>query len=260
MTPMLVLMSLLLAQAATAGTPLSASKLTIGPAITVATIETGKIKGEPWRLAWSPDQQQFYVAGRKVKNNTAELWHWLVDAKTGAISEAQGVPAWADKYWEWKAAQAAPGAPTLKIALDTQRKNQSATARPSGGALARGGVDAGGAGMSVDEVANQASQNVTIIDLRFQGEVIGHWENEPMAPGLTFGWAPKGARAIAFANPSGRLIVMDEQGQKREVASTSALLPAWSDDGSKIAWLERLDKKKYRLIVAPVTTGSDGSF
>ena len=252
MTPMLVL-PLLLAQATGTPAPLDASKLTIGPAMTVATIETGKIKGEPWRLAWSPDQQQFYVAGRKVKNNTAEVWHWVVDARSGSIGETEGVPGWADKYWEWKAAQAAPGAPMLKIALDTQRKNQSATARPTGGALARGGVDAGGVGASMDDVAGQSSQNVTVIDLRLKGELIGHWENEPMAPGLTFGWAPKGTNAIAFANPSGRLIVMDEQGRKREVDSSNALLPAWSDDGSKIAWLERMDKKKYRLIVAPVT-------
>lgn len=263
MTPLFVL-SLLLGQAAPATAPLDASRLTVGPAMTIATIETGRIKGEPWRLAWSPDGQQFYVAGRKVKNNAAELWHWIVDARSGSISETQGVPPWADKYWEWKAAQAAPGAPALKIALDTQRKNQSATARPTGGALARGGVDGGGGGMTMDEVANQTSQNVMTIDLRLKGEVIGHWENEPMAPGLTFGWGPKGTNVIAFASPTGRLVVMDEQGRKRDVDSSNALLPAWSDDGSKIAWLERMDKKKYRLIVAPVSAaaaaGSDGWF
>jgi len=262
MTSTLLLLSLLLGQTAAPAGRLDASTLTIGPAMTVATIDTGKIKGEPWRLSWSPDQQDFYVAGRKLKKNTAEVWHWIVDAKSGAIKEAKAVPAWADTYWEWKSAQAAPGAPALKITLDSQRKNQSATARPTGGALARGGVDAGGAGMSMDDVASQMSQNVTTIDLRLKGEVIGHWENEPMAPGLTFGWAPKGTNAIAYASQAGgRLVVMDEQGRKHEVDSSNVLLPAWSDDGTKLAWLERVNKKKYRLVVAPVlTNGSAGSF
>lgn len=257
MIPTLVL-SLLLGQAPAPAAAVDASKITVGPAMTVGTIDTGKIKGDPWRLAWSPDQQQFYVAGRKVKKNTAEVWHWLVDAKSGAISDTKAVPAWADTYWEWKSAQAAPGAPAMKIALDTQRKNQSATSRPVGGSLARGGVDVGG-GASMDDVANQTSQNVTIIDLRLKGELIGHWENEPMAPGLTFGWAPKGLNAIAYANPGGRLVVMDEQGRKHEVDSSNILLPAWSDDGTRLAWLEKVDKKKYRLVVAPVVTGAPGS-
>jgi hypothetical protein len=254
-----LVLSLLLGQAPPPAARLDASKITFGPAVTVATIEAGKIKGDPWRLAWSPDQQQFYVAGRKVKKTTAEVWHWIVDAKSGVMTEANNVPVWADKYWEWKAAQSAPGAPALKIALDTQRKNQSATARPTGGALARGGVDAGGGGMSMDDVANQTSQNLTVIDLRLKGEVIGHWENEPMAPGLTFGWSPKGTTAIAYANTAGRLVIMDEQGRKHEVDSSNVLLPAWSDDGTKLAWLERVDKKKYRLMVAPVGAGPASS-
>jgi hypothetical protein len=255
MIPLLALVSILLGQSAVPAGSLDASKVTIGPPMTVTTIDIGKLKGDPWRLAWSPDQQQFYVAGRKAKKNTAEVWHWIVDAKTGNMTEASGVPAWADAYWAWKSGQAAPGAPALKIALDTQRKNQSATARPTGGALARGGVD-GGAGASMDDVASQSSQNVTIIDLRLHGEVIGHWEDEPMVPGLTFGWSPKGTKAIAYASTGGRLVLMDEQGRKQQVDSSNVLLPAWSDDGTKLAWLERADKKKYRLIVAPVVTAS----
>jgi hypothetical protein len=254
MTPMLVLLSLLLALAAP---PLDASKVTVGPVTTVAEIDSGKLKGDPWRLAWSLDQQQFYLAGRKVNKGTAEVSHWIVDAQSGDLNRANAVPAWADEYWEWKSGQAAPGAPALKITLDTQRKNQSATSRPTGGALARGGVDPGGAGTSMDEVASQMSQNVTIIDLRFKGEVVGHWENEPMVPGRTFGWAPKGTNAIAYASTTGRLVVMDDQGRKREVESTrGVLLPAWSDDGTKLAWLERIDKKKYRIQVAPVLAAS----
>jgi hypothetical protein len=30
-------------------------------------------------------------------------------------------------------------------------------------------------------------------------------------------------------------------------------MPAWSNDGTRIAWLERKDRKKYDLMVAEIT-------
>ena len=32
----------------------------------------------------------------------------------------------------------------------------------------------------------------------------------------------------------------------------AAVLPAWSDDGKRIAWLERKDRRKYDLMVAEI--------
>jgi hypothetical protein len=60
---------------------------------------------------------------------------------------------------------------------------------------------------------------------------------------------------IAFARrDGGPLIVFDDAGQKQELtAAKSAFLPAWSDDGKQIAWLERKDKKKYDLTIADVS-------
>jgi hypothetical protein len=47
--------------------------------------------------------------------------------------------------------------------------------------------------------------------------------------------------------------VLDPSGARQELAGPkSAVLPAWSDDGKRLAWLERKDKKKYELTIADI--------
>lgn len=90
--------------------------------------------------------------------------------------------------------------------------------------------------------------------LRLKGEIIGQFVNSPAVPGLTFGWGPAGTGLIAFANRDGRLMIMDDQGRKQQVASTKAvLLPAWTDDGNRLAYLEKSGRKKFVLKVIDVT-------
>ena len=101
--------------------------------------------------------------------------------------------------------------------------------------------------------ANQA-QTVNVWTLKLKGEVIGEFVNAAAVPGLTYGWAPAGTGLIAFSNKDGRLAIMDEQGRKQEIASSkSTLLPAWTDDGKRIAYLERAGKNKVVLKVVDVT-------
>ncbi len=74
-------------------------------------------------------------------------------------------------------------------------------------------------------------------------------------PGANFSWAPAPLRAIVFAKrDGGPLIVLDDSGHKQELTGAkAATLPAWSDDGKRLAWLERKDKKKYDLMIAEVS-------
>jgi Tol biopolymer transport system component len=47
---------------------------------------------------------------------------------------------------------------------------------------------------------------------------------------------------------------MDYEGHKQEIASSkSALLPAWADDGKRLAYLERTGKNKAVLKIVDVT-------
>jgi hypothetical protein len=59
-------------------------------------------------------------------------------------------------------------------------------------------------------------------------------------PGYTFSWSPQPLGAIAYVNASGRLVLMDPAGPKQPIEATkNVLLPAWSADGTQIAFLQR---------------------
>jgi hypothetical protein len=166
-------------------------------------------------------------------------------------------PDWAAVYWTWKSAQAAPGQAALKIELETQKGLSTATSLPMGGELARGGADSSGAaGASIDAMLDAArqSQNATTYRMRLKGEIVGEWVNHRIMPGYTFGWAPLPPGGIAFAKKSGgKLIFMDADGRTKEIDGTkNVVLPAWSPDGARIAWLESRGRTKYGVIVATV--------
>ena len=117
------------------------------------------------------------------------------------------------------------------------------------------GEPATGTGSSAGDVAaaraQQQSQNVFTLTLK--GETVGEFVGTQFLPGYTFGWAPKELGMIAYANRSGRLAVMDQDGNKQQVESTkNVLLPAWSLDGTKIVFLQRNGKSKYDLFIAGV--------
>jgi dipeptidyl aminopeptidase/acylaminoacyl peptidase len=235
-----------------------ARQLALSSPQTIAEIDTGKLKGDLARLAWSPDGTEFYIQtvdrdGRGIVKTTR---HYLVAAASKNARSVGEEPVWASKYWSWKSAQASPAAPALKIAVDQRQETVRSTASPTGGDLAKGGGADPLAGSTLGDVANAASntQQKTVFTLKLKGETIGEWVNEAVVPGLTFGWAPAPMRVLAFAKrDGGPLMVLDENGHKQELnGPRSAVLPAWSDDGKRIAWLERKDRKKYDLMVAEI--------
>jgi len=97
---------------------------------------------------------------------------------------------------------------------------------------------------------------VTVHMMVLKGKTIGEFVNAAIVPGRTFGWGPRGSKAIAYtAVKSGRVVLMDAEGAIREVdGSKDAILPAWSPDGTRLAWLEKDGRKKFVLKVAHVTT------
>jgi hypothetical protein len=230
-----------------------ASKLTVEAPATVAVVDVDKIKGEPWKLIWSPDGEQMHlVAMVRKRDSSMELTHHLITVKSGQVQKVDAEPEWSPAYWGWKAHRAAPGNGSFAIELDQQKKNESPTARPMGGDLARGGATSA-PGASIDDVAGQMSTNVLVITLLLKGMVLGQWKGEPFVPGLTFGWAPAGMNAIAFAGQDGRLVLLDEQGRKQRIETTKDVrLPAWTESGRRLAWVEKQDKKKFRIQVADV--------
>jgi hypothetical protein len=234
--------------------------VTVSSPSPVIDLDMGKLKGEPTRLAWSPDGTQFYLqttenAGRP----NAKVRHYLFDAESGAKKDAQTEPEWAASYWLDKSAQTAPDDRTFKIEARSEQRTQRTTSAPMGGEMARGGISGGdpGTGTSAsDGVAAAHSQQSAAVNLMvLKGEIIGEFVNTVIVPGLTFGWAPKGTKLIAYAAPKGgRVVLMDDKGQKKEIAgSKEALLPAWAPDAKRLAWVQREGRRKFSIQVANVT-------
>jgi hypothetical protein len=245
--------------AATPASPLvDASKLTLSAPAAIVELDSGKLKGDLIRLSWSPDGQQMYVqtVERDRTGGIKSTHHYLLALDGKPPKGVDEEPVWSTRYWAWKSGPSAPGLLTFKIDPEQQRRRRTATSTPMGGDLAKGGVDGGaaGPGMSTGDVMAAAAQSQmeSVWTLKLKGEVVGEFVNTPAIPGLTFGWAPMGTGLIAFANPEGRIVIMDDQGRKQPIASKGALLPAWTADGARLAYLEKTGKNKAALKIVDV--------
>jgi hypothetical protein len=147
---------------------------------------------------------------------------------------------------------------TFKIEVASRQETKRSTAAPVGGALAKGGAADPAAGSTLQDVASAAdtTQVQNIYSLKVKGETIGEWINEAVVPGVNFAWAPAPSALLIFAKrEGGPLTVLDAAGRKQELAGAKAAsLPAWSNDGMKLAWLERKDRKKFDLKIAEISS------
>lgn len=253
--------------------PLRAAYLKVSEPGAVAELDMDVLGGQPFRLGWSPDGSQLYVqtlegswADANTGRASAKLHHYLfrLDGSVGrnlssAEREAlQAPPDWFAAYWNGKNGQHAPDAPELRIELKTEPRKVQTTASPMGGDLAKGGVSGTGASAGDAAAAAYGSQWVPVNTMVYKGEIVGEFVNSVIVPGLTYGWGPPGSGALAYAAlNTGRVTIIDYLGMRSVIGGTKdALLPAWSQDGTRLAWLQKDGRKKYQLYVATISTGS----
>jgi Tol biopolymer transport system component len=216
------------------------------------------MQGEPWRLAWSPDGSQLYVetVDRDGRGNVKATRGVVIAIASKAMKNVDQPSEWVGAYWRWKSGQASPAAPSFKIAVDQRQDVIRSTAAPTGGALAKGGTADAGAGSTMGDANSAANtaQQQTIFALKVKNEMIGEWINEAVVPGENFTWAPAPSRLIAYAKRGGGpLMLLDDEAHKQALSGAKdAVLPAWSDDGAQLAWLEKKDKKHYDVMIAAV--------
>jgi hypothetical protein len=249
---------LVLLSAAVAAQSALATQVKIVPA-EVAKVDLGKLKGGmASQLAWSPDGKQLYLQTLTEDKQALpkDYYHYVIPAEGGTFEKVEAPPEWAVAYWAWKQAKTAPDDKTFAIDIGQDKRVASATAIPMGGELAKGGTNPGTGGASGDSMmaAAMSSSNATIYTMLLKGETIGEWINHRIMPGVTFGWGPAGSHLIAFSEKqTGRLVIMDSTGAKQKIEGThGVVLPAWSADGTRLAYLEGRGRNQYALIVATV--------
>lgn len=241
---------------AMAQSPLPVGSVSLSSPTVVAELDMDKMKGAPSRMAWSDDGSQIYVQTIEGPFNAPKsVRHYLVSVTDGKVKDLKGEPEWFAAYWQAKSLKVSPDSPAAEIALSSENRVEKTTSVPRGGDLARGGAG-GDTGTTSGEAIAAASnsQNVTVHTMKLHGQPIGEFVNSVIVPGLTYAWAPKGVNAIAYATPKGgKLVLMDVSGKKQEIDGTKdALLPMWSTDATRLAWLQKDGKKKYELKVAQV--------
>lgn len=239
--------------------PLKVGSITATAPRTVAEFETRDVKGEPIRLLWSEDGKELYLQTTEKERGRVNVLtsHHVFSADSGKMKKVDGEPAWAKAAWAAKSDRSAPDKPSFMIDVGSEKRVARGVSAPMGGDMARGGLEgsgtAGGSagGTSSDEAIGvaQGSQGVTVLSLKLGGKVIGEFVNTAIVPGTTFGWGPKGTKAIAYSNPgNGRIVIMDVDGKTQELDATGdTLLPVFSSDGEQLAWLRKVGRNKYQL-------------
>ena len=239
------------AAAVQASSVFDATRATVSPARVVVEIEAGTIRGGPVGLAWAADGSMLYLRAAEYdrwRNERAH--HFVVPASGGGMTSVDGVPPWAAAYWMWKSGQVAPGVPEMRFDMDTQ--TQLAT---SVGTVRDGGLSQSRADPTQTQIASDvaSAQQVATITIKLKGIVVAQSTNKSIVPGSTWGWAPSPLGGLAFVDGRKRLVLIDRAGRTLEVGTEAeALLPAWSPDGKRIAYLQKKSKKKYVVSVVEV--------
>jgi len=208
--------------------------------VLVCDVDLNLLKGELRRLSWAPNGESLHIQTHDPRNG--DLYDYIVDLSNREISHAFGEPAWSVEFWQRKSSLAAPGIPSLK--LEVTEQNRRTRPMPFTGGFANGGAQTPDPRNPVDAYENE-------VTLRFEGEEIGNWINGAPMAGDTFSWGPDGSGALVFADKNGRLTLIDRARHKLLVAGVKdAVFPAWSIDGVRVAWLQKVGRKKYRLMHA----------
>ncbi len=218
--------------------PFDVSAFALAPPTPVRELDRKTLRGEPSKLAWSPDGSMLYIQSRDGIGAAARYRHFQLRLGQDGLTPIDIEPEWAAEYWHNKVTEAAPGMPWLSI--DVRVDKTRTRVAPFAGGFA-------GAGSATGSEA-AASFSLSTVTLSYLGVEIGRWMTDEPKSGVTFGWGPAGSGALAFADRQGRLTLVDKERRVRPIARTANVrLPAWSPDGNYVAYLEQQGRSKFRL-------------
>jgi hypothetical protein len=216
----------------------------------IVELDGQAVQGEPVQLAWSDEPGVFYLQTSQGYEPNVTTRHYTITLGDKAPQKIKSEPGWASQYWAYKSRRDAPAQPDLLIGVETRTENNRIPTQ-SLADKARGAESGGGqiALRGAQEAANDSKNASQVRALKLKGTTIGEYYDAPLVPGLTFGWSPEKQHAIAFADTKGRLAVFDYflDAVQTVDGTDHVLLPAWSADGEKIVFLERVGRNHYVL-------------
>jgi len=208
----------------------------IGSPITLAELDLGKLKGELHRIAWSPDGASIYIQTRQG----TDAHHFVVSIAGDRKVVPQPIePEWAVASWRRKSSLTAPGAPRLamKIMKDAQKRASSYL---------------GGAPNLAGSIERELTPEFDeVLSYNVYDEQVGNWVRE-LTPGEAYGWGPDETGLVAFVNARGQILLRGPHARQMVPDLSDALLPAWSDDGTTVAFVQKMGRKRYRLACVSV--------
>ncbi|HEY3382780.1 MAG TPA: hypothetical protein VGK32_13480 [Vicinamibacterales bacterium] len=250
MINLLLILDLVFGASSQAPAAFDASRASVSLPTAIIEIDTGRLKGEPARLAPSDDGSTFLRTVERDRFGNERGKNYVIKPSEKEFAAVDEEPPWAALYWSWKSGPSAPGQPSFKLDVEVTQVGKLATGST---------VNTPDNPYRSDPSQSQAGkdwssyQKVVTTTVKLKGQLISQTQNAPFAPGIGFGWAPNPLGAIAFVDAKKRLILMDRNGQTKEVEGASnVLLPCWTSDGKRILFLRKQDRKKYTLMAVDV--------
>jgi hypothetical protein len=229
--------------------------LKIGAPSPIVELDMGRLKGDLRQVGWSPDGEWLYVQTAEGSAQSPKIHHYGVAITSAALRPLDVEPDWAEHYWAFKSDRSAPGIGSLVIAVEQKIETIKAGTGPAG-ALDRSASPAGGGNFADAESIAKGTdqyQKANVVRLRLLDETISEFVNEQPVPGAMFSWGPEKSGAIAFTDRDGHLTLLDQRKHKHAVPGVNdARFPAWTLDGTRLAWVQRNGRKKYTLMYATV--------
>ena len=233
------------------------ARLTLSAPKALVELDTSKLQGDPARLAWRPNGDLYVKMAQLDRWANERSKHYMLPIADRAAppvpltpTAIDNEPAWASSYWLWKSSLFAPGVPGLQLELEVRNEIKTAV-----GTVRDGGYSQSRADPSRPQIESDvaSAQNVKTTTLKLKRQIVAEAVNTNLVPGVSFGWAPAPMGVLAYVDAKKRLTLIDRQGRTRQVkGAANALLPAWSSDGTRLAFLQKKDKNKYAVMVVDV--------